>query len=126
MSAAVAGTPRPASCAAIADGEREALLVTNASCMPRFAASASASAAPWHRGAAEVDDPVQVQQGGVIVLAERAGAAPQASALTGPRGAVLLRSVTGLRGLVPGQSFGPCLFAFRARSVARTLRSASV
>ncbi len=45
-SADVAGTPRPASCAAIADGEREALLVTNASRIPRRLASASASGAP--------------------------------------------------------------------------------
>ncbi len=45
-SAGVASTPRPVSCAVIADGERDALLVTNASRMPRCLASASASAAP--------------------------------------------------------------------------------
>ena len=41
-----AGTPSPVSWAAIAEGVREALLVTNASRMPDAAALASASAAP--------------------------------------------------------------------------------
>jgi hypothetical protein len=41
-----AGTPSPVSWAAMADGVREALLVTNASRMPDAAALASASAAP--------------------------------------------------------------------------------
>ena len=45
-SSALAGTPSPVSWAAIAEGVREALLVTNASRMPDAAALASASAAP--------------------------------------------------------------------------------
>ena len=45
-SSGFAGTPSPVSWAAIAEGVREALLVTNASRMPDAAALASASAAP--------------------------------------------------------------------------------
>ena len=66
------------------DGVRDALLVTNASRMPRLAALASASGAPGTAAAAQVDDAVQVEQGGVVGLALSGSALPRGS--SSPRG----------------------------------------